>query len=212
MIVLENIYKKIRNEIVLKDINQSFEGGKIYGIYGCNGSGKTMLLKAISGLVSIDEGNVYICGEKLNEDRPFPKDTGIVIENMQLLQNYSPKDNLKILSKIKRNTGEEKIEETLMRVGLENAMDKKVKSFSLGMKQRLNIAQAIFENQKIILLDEPTNALDDVGRELIYRVLKEEKEKGAAIIIATHSKVELEHLCDVTFQMLCGRLIEGEYN
>ena len=150
---------------------------------GKNGSGKTMLLRAISGLINLDSGSIFIDGEKLHDKIEFPPETGIVIENMELLPECSAKRNLQMLAKIKNIADEKDIIFSLERVGLDPDSDKKVKKFSLGMKQRLNIAQAIFENQKIILLDEPTNALDEDAVQLIYKIIREVKSRGAKVIL-----------------------------
>ena len=188
------------------NVSYNFEYGKIYGIYGHNGSGKTMLLRAIAGLLVPDSGSVVIDGKVLHKDMSFPPSIGIVIENMNLLPQYNAFDNLKILGKIKKTATDEDIKTALERVGLKS--DLKVKKFSLGMKQRLNIAQAVFEKQKIILLDEPTNALDNDGVQLIYKLLKEEKERGALVVITTHHKEDLEEVCDVVLKMTEGELHE----
>ena len=165
-----------------------------------------MLLRAISGLIIPDSGSVFIDEKELHKDMSFPPSVGLVIENMNLLPQYNAFDNLKIISKIKKTATDDDITEALSRVGLNS--DLKVKKFSLGMKQRLNIAQAIFEKPKIILLDEPTNALDNDGVKLIYKLLNEEKERGALIIIATHHKEDLEEVCDVVLEMSEGELNE----
>ena len=208
MIQLEKINKKIKGNRVLNNISYTFEKGKVYGLYGINGSGKTMMLRAISGLLRMDSGKVIIDGETLGETISFSPNTGIVIENMELLPEYSAKKNLEILSKIKKIANEEDIRRSLKRVGLDPDSDKKVKKFSLGMKQRLNIAQAIFEKQEIILLDEPTNALDEDGVNLIYNIVKEEKERGATIIVSTHHKEDLEELCDVILKISSGKIVK----
>ncbi len=206
MVEIKNFNKKLTSRQVLKNINYSFQYGKIYGLYGHNGSGKTMLLRAISGLIIPDSGSVFIDEKELHKDMSFPPSVGLVIENMNLLPQYNAFDNLKIISKIKKTATDDDITEALSRVGLNS--DLKVKKFSLGMKQRLNIAQAIFEKPKIILLDEPTNALDNDGVKLIYKLLNEEKERGALIIIATHHKEDLEEVCDVVLEMSEGELNE----
>ncbi len=175
MVEIKNYCKSIKSRPILNNVSYNFEYGKIYGIYGHNGSGKTMLLRAIAGLLVPDSGSVVIDGKVLHKDMSFPPSIGIVIENMNLLPQYNAFDNLKILGKIKKTATDEDIKTALERVGLKS--DLKVKKFSLGMKQRLNIAQAVFEKQKIILLDEPTNALDNDGVQLIYKLLKEEKKK-----------------------------------
>lgn len=206
MVEIKNYCKSIKSRPILNNVSYNFEYGKIYGIYGHNGSGKTMLLRAIAGLLVPDSGSVVIDGKVLHKDMSFPPSIGIVIENMNLLPQYNAFDNLKILGKIKKTATDEDIKTALERVGLKS--DLKVKKFSLGMKQRLNIAQAVFEKQKIILLDEPTNALDNDGVQLIYKILKEEKERGALVVITTHHKEDLEEICDVVLKMTEGELHE----
>lgn len=206
MVEIKNYCKSIKSRPILNNVSYNFEYGKIYGIYGHNGSGKTMLLRAIAGLLVPDSGSVVIDGKVLHKDMSFPPSIGIVIENMNLLPQYNAFDNLKILGKIKKTATDEDIKTALERVGLKS--DLKVKKFSLGMKQRLNIAQAVFEKQKIILLDEPTNALDNNGVQLIYKLLKEEKERGALVVITTHHKEDLEEICDVVLEMTEGELHE----
>ena len=206
MVEIKNYCKSIKSRPILNNVSYNFEYGKIYGIYGHNGSGKTMLLRAIAGLLVPDSGSVVIDGKVLHKDMSFPPSIGIVIENMNLLPEYNGFDNLKILGKIKKTATDEDIKTALERVGLKS--DLKVKKFSLGMKQRLNIAQAVFEKQKIILLDEPTNALDNDGVQLIYKLLKEEKERGALVVITTHHKEDLEEICDVVLEMTEGELHE----
>ena len=206
MVEIKNYCKSIKSRPILNNVSYNFEYGKIYGIYGHNGSGKTMLLRAIAGLLVPDSGSVVIDGKVLHKDMSFPPSIGIVIENMNLLPQYNAFDNLKILGNIKKTATDEDIKTALERVGLKS--DLKVKKFSLGMKQRLNIAQAVFEKQKIILLDEPTNALDNDGVQLIYKLLKEEKERGALVVITTHHKEDLEEICDVVLEMTEGELHE----
>ena len=206
MVEIKNYCKSIKSRPILNNVSYNFEYGKIYGLYGHNGSGKTMLLRAIAGLLVPDSGSVVIDGKVLHKDMSFPPSIGIVIENMNLLRQYNAFDNLKILGKIKKTATDEDIKTALERVGLKS--DLKVKKFSLGMKQRLNIAQAVFEKQKIILLDEPTNALDNDGVQLIYKLLKEEKERGALVVITTHHKEDLEEICDVVLKMTEGELHE----
>ena len=206
MVEIKNYCKSIKSRPILNNVSYNFEYSKIYGIYGHNGSGKTLLLRAIAGLLVPDSGSVVIDGKVLHKDMSFPPSIGIVIENMNLLPQYNAFDNLKILGKIKKTATDEDIKTALERVGLKS--DLKVKKFSLGMKQRLNIAQAVFEKQKIILLDEPTNALDNDGVQLIYKLLKEEKERGALVVITTHHKEDLEEICDVVLKMTEGELHE----
>ena len=206
MVEIKNYCKSIKSRPILNNVSYNFEYGKIYGIYGHNGSGKTMLLRAIAGLLVPDSGSVVIDGKVLHKDMSFPPSIGIVIENMNLLPQYIAFAILKFSGKIKKTATDEDIKTALERVGLKS--DLKVKKFSLGMKQRLNIAQAVFEKQKIILLDEPTNALDNDGVQLIYKLLKEEKERGALVVITTHHKEDLEEICDVVLEMTEGELHE----
>ena len=212
MIQLQNVTKRIKENTVLDNVSYTFKSGFVYGLYGQNGSGKTMLLRAISGLINLDSGSIFIDGEKLHDKIEFPPETGIVIENMELLPECSAKKNLKMLAKIKNIADEKDIIFSLERVGLDPDSDKKVKKFSLGMKQRLNIAQAIFENQKIILLDEPTNGLDEEAVQLIYKIIREEKSRGATIIVATHHKEDLKEVCDVILKIAEGKIVEENEN
>lgn len=206
MIEVKNVNKTLSSRQVLENINYNFEYGKVYGLCGTNGSGKTMLLRAIAGLIIPDSGEIVIDGKVLHKDISFPPNVGLVIENMTLLPGYNAFDNLKLLSEIKKTATDEDIKSAIKRVGLKS--DLKVKKYSLGMKQRLNIAQAIFEKQNIILLDEPTNALDGDGVKLIYNIIREEKERGALIIIATHHEEDLKEVCDTILVMSEGRLRE----
>lgn len=212
MIQLQNVTKRIKENTVLDNVSYTFKSGFVYGLYGQNGSGKTMLLRAISGLINLDSGSIFIDGEKLHDKIEFPPETGIVIENMELLPECSAKRNLQMLAKIKNIADEKDIIFSLERVGLDPDSDKKVKKFSLGMKQRLNIAQAIFENQKIILLDEPPNALDEEAVQLIYKIIREEKSRGATIIVATHHKEDLKEVCDVILKIAEGKIVEENEN
>lgn len=212
MIQLQNVTKRIKENTVLDNVSYTFKSGFVYGLYGQNGSGKTMLLRAISGLINLDSGSIFIDGEKLHDKIEFPPETGIVIENMELLPECSAKRNLQMLAKIKNIADEKDISFSLERVGLDPDSDKKVKKFSLGMKQRLNIVQAIFENQKIILLDEPTNALDEDAVQLIYKIIREEKSRGATIIVATHHKEDLKEVCDVILKIAEGKIVEENEN
>ena len=212
MIQLQNVTKRIKENTVLDNVSYTFKSGFVYGLYGQNGSGKTMLLRAISGLINLDSGSIFIDGEKLHDKIEFPPETGIVIENMELLPECSAKRNLQMLAKIKNIADEKDIIFSLERVGLDPDSDKKVKKFSLGMKQRLNIAQAIFENQKIILLDELTNALDEEAVQLIYKIIREEKSRGATIIVATHHKEDLKEVCDVILKIAEGKIVEENEN
>lgn len=206
MIELKHVTKRIRKNVVLDDISYVFENGTVYGLYGENGSGKTMLLRAIAGLIVPSEGQILCDGKQLHRDISFPENTGIVIEDMELLPQYTAKKNLQLLAEIRKTADDEDIADALRAVGLDSDSKQKVKKFSLGMKQRLNIAQAIFEKQNVILLDEPTNALDEEGVRQIYDLIKREKKRNAVIVIATHHKEDLEEMCDKILRISRGRL------
>lgn len=206
MITVSNLSKRIKKNYVLKDISGTFEKGKIYGVFGRNGSGKTMLLRSISGLIIPSEGKVMIDDEELHKDISFPKNVGIIIESMELLPQYNAFTNLLILSKIKNIATRGDIEDAIQRVGLGSLSHLKVKKYSLGMKQRLNIAQAIFEKPDILLLDEPTNAIDEKGVEETHDILLQERKRGATVIIASHHKEDLISICDHTIKMDNGML------
>lgn len=203
-VAIEDLSKKIKGTDVLKNISVTFESGNVYGLCGANGSGKTMLLRAIAGLIKPSKGQIKIGKNVLHQDISFPESLGIIIENMELLPYMTAKDNLVLLSKIKKVASEEDIDDALDRVGLRT--DLKAKKFSLGMRQKLNIAQAIFEKPDLILLDEPTNALDEESINRVHKILREEAERGAVVIIATHNKYDLEDCCDSIMRMHDGQM------
>lgn len=207
IVKINSLNKLIKKKYILKDIEYEFQSGKIYGLYGRNGSGKTMLLRAIAGLIIPNTGEVSIDGKVLHKDISFPPSISVIIENTTLLPQYDAFTNLKILAKIKKTASDEDIRTALERVGLEPNSNMKVGKFSLGMKQRLNIAQAIFEKSDILLLDEPTNAIDEEGVKRVYQILKEEKERGALIILTSHHKQDLEVLADTYIKMDNGGIV-----
>ncbi len=206
IIKIDHLTKKLRKKFILNDINYVFESGKIYGLYGRNGSGKTMLLRAISGLIFPSEGTITIDGKIMHKDISFPPSVGVIIENTNLLPQYDGFTNLKLLSRIKNIANDEDIRESLSLVGLESENKQKVKTYSLGMKQRLAIAQAIFEHPSLLLLDEPTNALDEDSIYKIRNLLLKQKDSGTTIIIASHNKDDLNILADQILNMEDGRL------
>ncbi|KLA21989.1 ATP-binding cassette domain-containing protein [Bacillus cereus] len=203
---LKNVTKTIRGHRVLNDIELKLPAGKIYGFQGKNGSGKTMLLRAISGLIKPTSGEVYINQKKLHNN--FPEDMGLLIEYPGFLPSYTGFKNLKILASIQNKINDQKINEALKNVGLDPNDKRKVKKYSLGMKQRLGIAQALMEDPDLIILDEPTNALDKSAVELVRSLLLHLKDKGKTIIIASHDQEELQALCDELFTIENGEIIE----
>lgn len=204
-IIIENLSKTIKNNKILDNVNLTFESGHVYGLVGRNGSGKTMLLRAICGLIFPDSGKVIIDGKQLHKDISFPESCSIIIENTDLLPNFSAFDNLKMLSEIKNTANDNMIKSAIKSVGLDPDSKKKVKTFSLGMKQRLSIAQALFEDPDILLLDEPTNALDEDGVNDVRRILLEQKKKNKLIIIASHNKEDISLLSDTVISVSNGR-------
>ena len=206
MINIYNVSKKIKGKQILTNINYEFNEGMIYGLCGPNGSGKTMILRLIAGLIHPTEGRVEVDGKVLNKYNSFPSSVGIIIENMELLPQLNAYENLKLLSQIKDIATDNDIFNVLERVDLRS--DQIVKKYSLGMKQRLNIAQAIFEKPQLLLLDEPTNALDESGIKLVHKILLEEKKRGACIIIATHNKEDINVLCDKILRVTDGCMEE----
>lgn len=204
-----NYTKTLKGRVVLDHISLTLEKGKVYGLFGHNGSGKTMLLRAISGLIVPTEGSVTVFGETLGEQVSFPTSMGLIIENVGFWPYYSGFENLKTLAAIRRKVSDEEIRESIRRVGLDPADKRAYKKYSLGMKQRLGIAQVIMEKPALILLDEPTNGLDDDGVELFRGIVREEKERGATVILASHVKEELSLLCDQCYQINNGKIKEA---
>lgn len=207
-IEIDHMSKTIKGVDVLKDINISFSSGNIVGFRGINGSGKTMLMRMISGLVRPTSGTVKIDGEILGVDISFPKSIGMLIENPAFLGDYSGLENLKILASIKKMISNQDIEAAIARVGLDPKDKKSYKKYSLGMKQRLGIAAAIMEKPELILLDEPTNALDTDGIEMVKNILTKEKERNALVILSCHDKEFLESVTDEIYHIQEGCITE----
>lgn len=203
---IDGVTKVIAEETVLNQVSLSMDSEKIYGLWGKNGSGKTMLIRAICGLIRPTTGKVIIDGEVLGEKSDFPKSVGVLIENPGFIGKYTGYQNLKMLADIKKEIGKEEIEQILEKIGLGENQNKKYKKYSLGMKQKLGIAAALMENPKLILLDEPTNALDEESVRKLHDILVEYKEKGALIIIASHDKEELEKLSDEIYEIENGKV------
>lgn len=206
---LESVTKSYKGVCVLNKVTESFSGGNIYGIIGRNGSGKTMLFKAICGFIKLDSGFVEIDGKVIGKDIDFPSNTGIMIEAPCFTGYLSGTQNLKNLAAIRRKIGENEIKEAMNMVGLDYDSKKKVRQYSMGMKQRLGIAQAIMENPDILVLDEPTNALDEEAVEIFRKVLMSEKEKGKIVLLASHNREDIEILCDKVLKMEKGILAQA---
>ena len=204
---IKDYTKTIKKKTILENINLSFESGKIYGLHGRNGSGKTMLLRAICGLILPTQGSVSIDGKIIGKDIEFPDSVGIIIESMSMLPEYSGYDNLKILAKIKKIATDDDIRTAMNAVGLDPDNKKRAGTYSLGMKQKLNIAQAIMEKPELYLLDEPTNALDEGTVNDIRDLLLSLKKDGALIIIASHNKEDLSVLCDDVIKINEGQIV-----
>lgn len=207
-IACENVCKTIGSTPILQDITLRMEAGRIYGLKGKNGSGKTMLMRAICGLIGLSSGQIDINGDRLGKDISFPKSVGVLIENPGFILSYSGYKNLKILSEIKGIIGDKDIIDTLELVGLDPHSKKKVKAYSLGMRQKLGIAAAIMEHPDIIILDEPLNGLDEKTVESIKQVLYRLRDEGALILVSCHDKEELEFLSDEIYYIENGRIID----
>ena len=201
-----NYTKKIKTTVVLDNISLELSGGKIYGLQGINGSGKTMLLRAICGLIYPTSGKVLIDEKELGKDISFPESVGALIENPVFLKNMTGFDNLALLCRIKRIASKTDIIESLDRVGLDPNDKRVFRKYSLGMRQRLGIASSIVEKPDIILLDEPFNALDKSGVEMASRIIKEEKKRGALVVLACHSEELLSDLADEIIVLEGGKI------
>lgn len=207
-IIIRNVSKTIKRAEVLKNIDLSFESGKVYGLQGINGSGKTMLMRIIIGLIRPTAGEVSIDGRLLWKDISFPESIGFLLENPAFLDGYSGYDNLRILASVEKKADKNDIKNTLARVGLAPDDKKKYKKYSLGMRQRLGIAAAILEKPDIILFDEPTNALDADGVEIVKKIVSEEKKRGAIVIAACHDADILNQIADEIIVMQNGSVTD----
>ena len=205
---LTNVRKCFGEEEVLKKLDFSMGRGKVYGIVGNNGSGKTVLMKCICGFLPVTEGLVKVGGKYIGREIDFPESIGVIIETPGFLANLSGRRNLEILAGLRGKLKREDITEVLLRVGLNPDLKKPVSKYSLGMRQRLGIAQAIMEEPEFLILDEPFNGLDRHGVEEIRRLILKEKEKGKTILLASHNSEDIRILCDRVFEMDAGVLRE----
>lgn len=211
-IEVKNLCKTINKNMVLDNINLHMVSGQVYGFQGINGSGKTMLMRALIGLIHPTSGTILIDQKELGKDMDFPKSIGFLLENPTFLDMYSGPDNLRLLAGVDNNISADminkEIDSLIEEVGLKSARNKKYKKYSLGMKQRLGIAAAVLGNTDIVVLDEPTNALDDDGKDMVKRIVKMQKERGALVIISCHEMQTLEELSDEIVRLKEGRICE----
>lgn len=210
MIEIKGVTKTIRRKTILDNISMNLSNSTIVGFQGINGSGKTMLIRTIAGLIKPTKGSIVIDGKRLGKDIPFPQSAGALIENPAFLNDYTGFDNLKMLASLKHQIGNREIRGAIKAVGLNPDDNRKYKAYSLGMKQRLGIAAAIMEQPKLVLLDEPTNALDEAGVEMLAKLLLEQKQRGATVVVASHDRYFLESIADVIFKFEEGKVI-GSY-
>jgi len=206
MIEINNLTKKFGEVTVLNDINVEFEKGKIHGLIGRNGSGKTMLMKCICGFVPITSGKILVDNKEIGKDIDVPESCGIIIETPGFLPEYSGYKNLKFLADIKGNIKRDTIISAIKSVGLDPSSTKHVGKYSLGMRQRLGLAQAIMEDPALLILDEPMNGLDNEGVADMRKYLMNLKQQGKTLIIASHSMEDIETLCDTVYEMDKGIL------
>lgn len=207
-IIARNVTRYIGDKKILDNVSLELESGKIYGFVGRNGSGKTMLFRALSGLMDITEGEIMLNDKVLHKDMRVLPDMGILIENAGLYGELTGYENLKLLAKLNKKIGDKEIKDAIVRVGLDPQDKRTVKKYSLGMKQRITLAQAIMEKTSIIMLDEPTNALDEEGVMDIRKIILEEKERGAIILIASHNKDDIDMLADEVYIIKDGKVKE----
>ena len=205
-IEITDLVKDIKGKRIIDHVNLHLESGKITGLKGVNGSGKTMLMRLVCGLITPTSGSIVINGKRLGKDITFPESVGILIENPAFLDAYSGFENLKLLASIKHRVGPEEIRQTIARVGLDPDDKKKYRKYSLGMKQRLGIAAAVMEEPDIIILDEPTNALDSDGVAMLKEILHDQRERGALVLISCHDLPTLQELSDEIYLMESGAL------
>ena len=205
-IQIEQVSKSFQGRKVLKNISCELNWGQVYGIVGNNGSGKTVLMKCICGLLPYDEGSIRVAGKKIGKDVDFPEDMGMIIESPGFLPGMTGIKNLKILAAVNHRIQESQIRETMRVVGLDPNLKQPVGKYSLGMRQRLGIAQAIMESPDILILDEPMNGLDKHGVEDMRKLLVQLKEEGTTILVASHNPLDIEILCDEVYEMDAGAI------
>ena len=210
-IVVNEVSKSIYGVPIINSISMKLVSGNVYGFQGINGSGKTMLMRLICGLIYPTKGEIIIDGKRLGKEITFPQSVGLLLENPAFLDSYTGYENLEMLASIKNIITREEIHETITSVGLDPLDKRKYKKFSLGMKQRLGIAAAIMEKPDILILDEPTNSLDSSGVSLVKTIIAKERERGAIIILACHDLPVLQDVSDEIFLLEQGKITEHLY-
>ncbi len=205
-ISVQHVTKRFGEETVLRDVSHDFEEGKIHGIVGNNGSGKTVLMKCICGFLLPTSGKIFVRYKQVGKEMDFPESMGIIIETPGFLPNLPGMKNLQILASLQRKVGKAAVGAAIRRVGLDPAMKKPVGKYSLGMRQRLGIAQAIMENPSILILDEPLNGLDKSGATDMRGLIKDLRSQGKTILLASHNQVDIDALCDTVCEMDAGVL------
>ncbi len=210
--IAKKINMQIKNKEILSNIDLQLNHGIVYGFVGRNGSGKTMLFRALSGLMKIDSGEILYNKQWLHKDFPILPSLGITLENAGLYPEFTGLKNLQLLAKLNNKIDDAQIKATIERVGLDPNDKRTYKKYSLGMKQRIVIAQAIMEQPDIIMLDEPTNSLDEDGVQLIRQIIKEEKQRGAMILLASHNKEDIAILADEVYYLDKGHLYNEVYS
>lgn len=203
-IVVSHVSKSFGEDQVLRDVSRSFARGKIHGIVGNNGSGKTVLMKCIVGFLRPDSGRILVEGRQVGKDMDFPEDLGIIIETPGFLPNCTGVKNLQLLADMRKKITIQEIRDSIRRVGLNPDMKKPVSKYSLGMRQRLGIAQAIMEDPQLLILDEPFNGLDKSAAEKMRCLLRELKAEGKTILLASHNQADIDQLCDTVCEMDAG--------
>lgn len=206
-IAVESYSKVIKGNRVLNEVSLDMESGNIYGLKGSNGSGKTMLMRAVSGLIRPTEGRVVIDGEIIGTDISFPRSIGILLENPAFLSNYTGYDNLKMLADLKGVISREEIKDAIMKAGLDPDDRRKYGKYSLGMKQKLGIACAVMEQPELLILDEPFNALDKEGIRKTEELILSQRDRGALVILSCHDSKRLEDLADHIIELDNGAVV-----
>lgn len=206
MIHINDLSLKIKDDVILEDINIHVQRGRITALVGRNGCGKTMLIKCITGFVKPTAGEVIFDGKRIGQDVDFPVNTGIIIETPTFVPYYSGFKNLMELALLQKKIGKNEVEEVLKKVGLYEDRNKLVRKYSLGMKQRLGIAQSLMENPDTLILDEPMNGLDNEGVNLVRNILTELKKQGKTILLVSHNAQDIEVLCDEIYEMDKGKI------